>query len=246
VLRAVEHGEFVGCEWTELAAHPPVPLWVRRHPLYARGYGVEGSRVVGALLAGVTSWMQHHWGGHWRAWRPADDEPAEIIFSVPSGLGYRDYQLAVVVSQLHGGTLPSRREPDDLLKWVQRHSPGTDLADQPPEPELYLDELDVEDDEDDEYRWSLGFSDWVAHLEEDRVDKLVELLQASSLIRDCIHEDRDQVFFNTDLGHDEVHELIHALWATTSIPPPTESAAPTTRLLGFRRRSRRKRDSSSG
>ena len=215
VLRAVERGEFTRCEWAELAAHPPVPLWARVRPGRAQLFGVEGSRIVGALLAGVTSWMQHHWGGQWRAWRPADDEPAEIIFAVPSGLGYRDYQLAVVVSQLLGGSLPSRREPDDLLEWVQRHSPGTDLADQPPEPELSLEEWAEDGDDDDEYGWSVWFSDWVAHREEDRVHKMVRLLQASPHIRDCIHSDRELVLFDSDLNHDELDALVQSLWATT-------------------------------
>jgi hypothetical protein len=214
VLRAVEHGEFAGCEWAELAAHPPVPLWVRRHPLYARGYGVEGSRIVGALLAGVTSWMQHHWGGQWRAWRPADDEPAEIIFSVPTGQAFADYQIAVGVSSAIDN-LPGRRSPGRLLEWVQMQGPGTKPGDEPPEPELSLEEWAEDGDDDDEYGWSVWFSDWVAHREEDRVRKMVGLLQASPHIRDCIHSDRELVLFNSDLGRDELDALVESLWATT-------------------------------
>jgi hypothetical protein len=214
VLRAVEQGEFVGCEWAELAAHPPVPLWARVHPVRAQWFGVEGSRIVGALLAGVTSWMQHHWGGHWRAVPAIYDNPAAVAFAVPAGLGYQDEQLAVGVSSAIND-MPGRRSPDRLLKWVQMHGPGTKPGDEPPEPEFYLDELSEEDNEDLEYGWSLGFCDWVAHREEDRVHKMVGLLKASPQIRDCIHENREQVFFNSDLGRDELDALIESLWATT-------------------------------
>ena len=212
VLRAVERGEFTLCEWAELAAHPPVPLWARLHPLDA--HRVEGSRIVAAVLAGVTSWMQHHWGGHWRAWRPADDEPAEIIFSVPSGLGYRDEQVLGGVSSAIKD-MPGRRSPGRLLEWVQMHGPGTDPTDQPSEPELSLEEWAEDGDDDDEYGWSVWFSDWVAHREEDRVHKMVRLLQGAPHIRERIHSDRELILFDSDLNHDELNALIQSLWATT-------------------------------
>ena len=214
VLRAVEHGEFAGCEWAELAAHPPVPLWARVHPGNARGFGVEGSRILAAVLAGVTSWMQHHWGGHWRAFRAADDEPAKIIFSVPTGQAHADYQQIVGVNQLLFGTWALVREADALLDWVQMYGPGTDLTDEPPGPEFSLERF-AEEGEDDEYGWSVWFSDWAAHREEDRVHKMVRLLQASPHIRGCIHSDRELILFDSDLSHDELDALVQSLWATT-------------------------------
>lgn len=121
-----------------------------------------------------------------------------------------------MVSQALEGDVPGSqpRAPHALLDWVLRHGPGTKPGDEPPEPELSLERF-AEEGEDDEYGWSVWFQDWVAHHEEDRVHKMVRLLQGSPHIRDCIHSDRELVLFDSDLNHDELNALVQSLWATT-------------------------------
>lgn len=210
VLRAVERNEIAGCEWAEVAASPPVPLWLRLGPGWAGLLGVEGSRIAAATLAGACAWMEHHWGGSWVAVPGAGQAHAEVVFRSPTGLGFKDHQLPTTVLQAVRGNVPGIDSPRRLLEFVERHGPGT-AAPVEPEPDEVV---TLSERPGDAWPWALEFDDTTAHLESDRVERLVERLAASPGIERCIHEDRELVLFASDLDRDSLLERVHWLWAT--------------------------------
>ncbi|MCZ7629138.1 MAG: hypothetical protein M5U19_08780 [Microthrixaceae bacterium] len=69
-------------------------------------------------------------------------------------------------------------------------------------------------------RWALMVDDVTAHLAEDRYERLAVLLAGAGGIEDCIHEDRELIYFRSDLDRPTLDALIERLWNDTSDAAP--------------------------
>jgi hypothetical protein len=213
VLRQIERGGFTPCDWATIAADPPVPLWLRLNPRWAgpaeHGLGLTGSRMAAGVMACTCAWMQQHWGGGWFPVPAFSDHPAATGFSVPDGLGFTEAQIpSGLYSAVRGQ--PHAVDPEKMLHWVMRHAPGTKDPVRHEDTRVYdLTEYD------DDPRWALSFDDVTAHLEEARVERLVELLKGQRALRGCIHEDRELVLFDSDLDRAALETLVDGLWSLT-------------------------------
>lgn len=215
VLRRVESGSFEGCGWSEVAAHPPVPLWLRLNPGPESVVGWQGAQFSAAIVAGATRWLERTWNAEWGFVESYRDTPATPVIRIPEGRGMLLHsQIPVKVSQAIRG-LPEALEPESLRNLLHRHGPGTaepyrDDSEEPDGPEWMLDPW-----EDSDFNWGLSMDDLTAHEEEDRVEQLARLLDRHPGIRRCIHSDRELILMTSDLDHGDLMGIIEQLWEST-------------------------------
>lgn len=215
VLRRVQAGSFEGCDWSEVAAHPPVPLWLRLNPGPEKVVGWHGAQFSAAIVAGATRWLEHTWNAQWGFVSSYRDNPATPLLRIPSGTGLLAHsQIPVKIRQASRG-LPEALEAESLRNVLYRHGPGTaeprrDDPEEPDGPEWMLDPW-----EDSDFNWGLSMDDLTAHEEQDRVEQLARLLDRHPGIRRCIHEDRELILMTSDLDHVDLMGIIEQLWDST-------------------------------
>jgi hypothetical protein len=217
VLRANDAGMFRPCDWAEIEGNPPVPLWLRLAPSMEKVFGVQGCRLVAAVIAGVSKWMEAAWGAHWKPVEPQAGEPALAVLRIPGSTSAVPYQQ--LPSAVGGVIRGEERDLDAsaLVEWVHLFEPGGELAS--------IAGVGAEEDDDgaefglsalEAGRWGLAVDDWTAHFEEERYERLTVLLGESEGIQDCIHEDRELILFRSELDHDTLLALVKRLWESTT------------------------------
>lgn len=185
-------------------------------PLLARiggGGWVVGSRWVrlaSGIGAFVGDWLVRHRNGTWvlTPSKPGVAEGNEVCVSIPGGRGILPFSFATIcLRQLMGG-IAQRDQPESLRDAVGRYLPaGWDES--AAEPEWSLERVASG-------RWSVMFDDVVAHEEEERVEAFAEALAARDGVGGVLHEDRELIYFDSELDIGTLRVMVADAWAPTT------------------------------